>query len=96
MLAFAGCGGDDEEAQTTPRAPELTVPQTDTAETVETQTAPETTTSPPAPEPDGSGGVPPPEPQPAPDSPESDQPPPPGSPAERFEEFCEENPGACG
>lgn len=34
--------------------------------------------------------------QPAPDdTPDNDQPPPPGSPAERFEQFCEENPGAC-
>ena len=30
------------------------------------------------------------------DSPENDQPPEPGSPAERFEQFCAQNPGACG
>jgi hypothetical protein len=29
------------------------------------------------------------------DSPQNDTPPPSGSPAERFEQFCEENPGAC-
>jgi hypothetical protein len=29
------------------------------------------------------------------DSPQTDTPPPSGSPAERFERFCEENPGAC-
>ena len=30
------------------------------------------------------------------DTPESDSPPPQGSPAERFEQYCEDNPGACG
>lgn len=30
------------------------------------------------------------------DSPENDTPPPPGSPAEQFEKFCDENPEACG
>jgi hypothetical protein len=29
------------------------------------------------------------------DSPQNDTPPPSGSPAERFEQFCQENPGAC-
>jgi hypothetical protein len=33
--------------------------------------------------------------QPPQDSPQNDTPPPSGSPAERFERFCEENPGAC-
>ena len=42
------------------------------------------------------GGIPAPEAEPPADTPENDTPPPPGSPAERFEEFCEENPGACG
>lgn len=38
----------------------------------------------------GSGGTTGPQ-----DSPQNDTPPPSGSPAERFEQFCEENPGAC-
>jgi hypothetical protein len=39
---------------------------------------------------DGSGGTQAPQ-----DSPQNDTPPPSGSPAERFEQFCQENPGAC-
>lgn len=50
-------------------------------------TAPSTT--PPA-DSGGSGGTDAPQ-----DSPQNDAPPPSGSPAERFEQFCEENPGAC-
>lgn len=47
------------------------------------------------------GGVPapdgnnPPADQPPPDSPSNDTPPKPGSPADRFEQFCAQNPGAC-
>lgn len=41
------------------------------------------------------GPAPAPEEEPA-DTPENDAPPPQGSPAERFEEWCNENPGACG
>ena len=50
------------------------------------------TTAPTAPPADsgGSGGAQTPQ-----DSPQNDTPPPSGSPAERFEQFCEENPGAC-
>jgi hypothetical protein len=48
----------------------------------------------------GNGGVPAPDdnPQPGgspPDSPSNDTPPKPGSPADRFEQFCAQNPGAC-
>ena len=50
-------------------------------------TAPAT---PPADTGSGSGGTQAPQ-----DSPQNDTPPPSGSPAERFEQFCEENPGAC-
>jgi hypothetical protein len=39
---------------------------------------------------------PPPAEEPPADTPESDAPPPADSPAERFEEYCNENPGACG
>jgi hypothetical protein len=96
----AGCGGDEEEepaADTPVTVPELTLPQTDEVEPPPTQTEttpPEPTE--PAPTPDD-GGTPAPEPEPPPpDTPENDTPPPPDSPAERFEEFCNDNPGACG
>jgi hypothetical protein len=48
-----------------------------------------TVTPPPETDPENLGA----EPQ---DSPENDTPPPPGSPAEQFEKFCDENPEACG
>jgi hypothetical protein len=94
----AGCGGDDEPAaDTSGTVPELTVPQTDEVEPTPTQTEttpPEPTETVPPPD---DGGTPAPEPEPPPpDAPESDTPPPPDSPAERFEEFCNDNPGACG
>jgi hypothetical protein len=96
-LAIAGCGGDEEPAQTTPTLPELTIPRTETvAPTLpETQTAPVPPPAQTAP-PGDDGGTPAPAPEPPPDSPENDVAPPPDSPAERFEEFCDENPGACG
>ena len=102
VLAFsvpAGCGGDDGEpaADTPATVPELTVPQTDEVEPPPTQTEttpPEPTETVPPPD---DGGTPAPEPEPPPqDTPENDTPPPPDSPAERFEEFCNDNPGACG
>jgi len=53
--------------------------------------------APPAEPPADSGGAPAPPaaPEPAPDSPTNDVAPPPGSPAERAEQFCDENPDAC-
>jgi hypothetical protein len=45
-----------------------------------------------APEDDGGGAV---APEVAPDGPANDTPPPAGSNAERFEDFCAQNPGAC-
>jgi hypothetical protein len=76
-----------------------------------TETAPPSTGTAPGPsapldQPNpGNGGVPAPDsnapstqtaPAPSPpDSPGNDTPPPPGSPAERFEQFCAQNPGAC-
>jgi len=97
---MAGCGGDDEPAAGGPSTlPDLTVPQTDEARPA----VPETETAAPTPEPqpeptipDPDGGAPAPAPEPPPDAPENDTPPPPGSPAERFEDFCNDNPGACG
>ena len=104
MLAFAagvvpGCGGDDERAETTPALPELTIPRTEATTPPATTPPPEPTVPPEQTEtlpPDGDGGAPAPTPEPPADSPENDTPPPADSPAERFEEFCDENPGACG
>ena len=99
--AGAGCGGDDEPAAKQPSTlPDLTVPQTDEAPPVEPDTdtvapaPPEPQPEPEPPSPDGWTAAPAPEP-PA-DTPENDTPPPADSPAERFEDFCNENPGACG
>jgi hypothetical protein len=81
--------------------PELTVPQTDqepTATEPGTDTQTETEAEPPATEttpPSDDGGTTAPE-ETMPDAPENDTPPPEDSPAERFEDFCNENPGACG
>jgi hypothetical protein len=94
--ALAGCGGDDErEAETTRELPDLAIPTTEsppttteTPETTPTTVDPATETLP------EEGPTTPPEP-PA-DTPQNDAPPPEDSPAERFEQYCNENPGACG
>jgi hypothetical protein len=105
-----GCGDDNDPAAQPPvTLPDLTVPQTDEAPPPpEPETGTETTAPPPpepvpepepAPEPvqpDPDGGTPAPVPELPEDTPENDTPPPPDSPAERFEDFCNENPGACG
>jgi hypothetical protein len=99
--AVAGCGGDDEPVARPPSdPPDLTVPQTDQ---IEVPAVPETETVAPAPTPepepaptDTDGGAPAPAPEPPADTPDNDTPPPAESPAERFEDFCNENPGACG
>jgi hypothetical protein len=106
LVASGGCGGDEEpSAETEPALPNLTVPQGDTTETApETQAEevpeefdPSTETLPPETVPPSTGGgTPAPEAEPPPDTPENDTPPPADSPAERFEEFCDDNPGACG
>jgi hypothetical protein len=108
--ALAGCGGDDEDTSSTElQRPPMTVPQESTPSTdsESTDTAPDTTESAPPttgpmdqPNP-GNGGTPapdnnnPPGDQPPEDSPSNDTPPEPGSPADRFEQFCAQNPGAC-
>jgi hypothetical protein len=117
-LALGACGGDDEPAaERRPKAPELTVPETEPA-TATTEYSPPTSspapsTRSPAPtrttSPDqgdsgdsgdeasgdgSSGGTPAPS-SPQPDDPTNDTAPPAGIPAERFERFCEANPGAC-
>jgi hypothetical protein len=94
VAAIAGCGGDDEPAETTRELPALSLPRTESTPTVE-QTAPSSTTVDPATETLPPEGPPPSDTAPA-DTPESDTAPPEDSPAERFEEYCNENPGACG
>lgn len=95
-LVAASCGGDDDESDAT-TAPEISVPsgqvQTVPEETTTTNTTPKTTTAPP------SGGTQAPsqsyDPS-KPDSPQNDVPPKPGTPEAAFEQYCRENPGACG
>jgi len=83
-LGAVACGDDEEDEGVS--IPSISVPET--VPTVpETPTAPETTT--PEGGGTGAGGG-------QPDSAENDVPPPSGSPQERFEQFCEQNPGACG
>ena len=98
MVAIAGCGGDDEPSTRTARElPDLSLP-TDTAPTKPPEverTAPATTPVDPATETLPMEG-PTTTPRAPADTPENDAPPPEGSPAERFEQYCNENPGACG
>jgi hypothetical protein len=95
VAALAGCGGDDEPADTTRPLPDLAIPTTETTPPPVTETAPAATTVDPATETLPEEG-PAPTTQPPQDTPENDTPPPEDSPAERFEEYCNENPGACG
>jgi hypothetical protein len=102
-------GGSDNASEPLPPTPKLTVPgeaktptvpdtastdtSTDTSTSTSTSTSPTQTTATPT-EPSGgtaapnTGGA-------TPDSPQNDEAPPAGSPAERFEQFCKDNPGAC-
>ena len=93
-LGAAGCGGDDDEGDTTDfeiSVPEATV-QSETTEP--TETAPQTTTQEDG---GGTGGTSPPSAKPGKqDSAANDTPPPAGSPQEAFEKECEQNPAACG
>lgn len=91
-LVAVGSGDDDADEETS--LPEISVPQG------EPQTVPSEEKPKPEPEPPpkdtggtGPGGGPPPSQE---DTATNDKPPPPGSPAERFEQFCEQNPAACG
>lgn len=96
MLVFAaGCGGDDENASETETTPRTTVPRENTAPPATTETTPPQTQTAPPPQttPDNSGGSTAPT---TPDSPENDRKPAPGTPESKFEEFCDNNPGACG
>ncbi len=109
-LAASGCGGDDEEAtERDTSTPIPTVPESATDTQTEPDAAPEVTppevTPPEQPAPDPTPAPDPPSgegpsggataPIPMPDSPDNDVPPPAGSPAERFEQFCAENPRDC-
>jgi uncharacterized lipoprotein len=97
VAALAGCGGDDEPERTTRELPDLSLPTVTetTPAPIDTAPAPTTTTVDPATEtlPEEGPSTTPEQPQ---DSPENDSPPPGDSPAERFEDYCNENPGACG
>jgi hypothetical protein len=106
-VVIAGSGGDDS-SKSDVTVPELKPPPGDLSgtRTDEGTTGEEGTTG-TTPTPDSTGGAS----QPAPAQPDStpsgganapqddtqgkDVPPPQGSPAERFEQFCETNPGAC-
>lgn len=94
MAALAGCGGDDEPAETTRELPELSLPSTEAAPPAE-RTDTQSTTVDPATETLPQEGPAPSDTAPT-DTPESDTAPPEDTPAERFEEYCNENPGACG
>jgi hypothetical protein len=90
-LGAVGCGDDESGDETTPSIsiPSVTAPTTTAPTATEPSggVAPETTTGS-----GGRGGYDPAKP----DTPENDVPPPPGSPQEAFEQFCEQNPAACG
>jgi hypothetical protein len=101
-VVIAGSGDDNGGGDTSGSVPELApLPgssdlgtetrseRTDTERTTTDDSGGSTApTAPPADT--GGGGTPAPQ-----DSPQNDTPPPSGSPAERFEQFCAENPGAC-
>jgi hypothetical protein len=88
-LAASGCGGDDENPTTaTTPAVTTTAPAATITDPTASQTAPpQTSTTGPETVPSTTTTPP--------DSQTNDQPPPAGSPAERFEQFCDANPQAC-
>jgi hypothetical protein len=100
-VAFGGCdvpvvGGDDDETivttPTTPTTgPETTGPTGPSGEGGGRDKTP-ADTGPIVPE---SGGVGADGYDPEQDTPENDLPPPPGSPQEKFEQACDQNPGLC-
>jgi hypothetical protein len=105
---LASCGGDSEDNSPSDAQKPPPVPSVSTSSTTSTESTPSesTDTTPPSTGPmdqpnPGNGGVPapddntPPADQAQPDSPSHDTPPEPGSPADRFEQFCAKNPGAC-
>jgi hypothetical protein len=100
-VVIAGSGDDGSSSKPAP-APELkpppgsigSSPSDRTGSDEKSGTTGSTGTTGPAPapaEPAPSGGAQP----PAEDSPQNDTQPPSGSPAQKFEDFCNQNPGAC-
>jgi hypothetical protein len=97
VAALAGCGGDDETAtETTRELPDLAIPTTESEPVAPERTETTPTTVDPATETLPEEGPATTTPQAPDDTPDSDAPPPEDSPAERFEAYCNENPGACG
>jgi hypothetical protein len=97
VAALAGCGGDEERAtETTRELPDLAIPTTEAPPPAPEQAETTPTTVDPATETLPEEGPAQTTPQAPADTPENDAPPPEDSPAERFEEYCNENPGACG
>lgn len=110
-LALGACGGEEESdptpaAETVPETTATTTAPTTTTTAPTTTTGQTTTTTGPG-SGDGTGGSADPEESvPAPgesggtggggDSAGNDRPPESGSPEEAFEQFCDENPRACG
>lgn len=104
-VVIASSGGDGDGAPTDTEPPELTVPgegsggadrgttdtRTDEGPTTDSG-ATGTDQSAPAPSGPDTGGAAPAQPD---DTQQNDTPPPSGSPAERFEQFCDANPAAC-
>ena len=83
-LGLGGCFGGDDEGD------EVTVPSISVPEPKTTTTTPEQTTT-------NSGGSCGTKVNPSkPDSPTNDVPPAPGTPESKFEQYCNQNPGACG
>jgi hypothetical protein len=98
-VVIANSGGDDSNSNTQP-IPQLRPPggsvgsrddttTTDTTTTDTTTTDTQTTTTPTQTAPSGGTQAPP------ADTKTNDTPPPAGSPAQRFEDFCAQNAGAC-
>jgi hypothetical protein len=93
-LAIAGCGGDDSGDTTAP--PTVSIPPITSPIPATTTTARTTTTTPTGTTGNGGTGAPSRANPNEPDSATNDVPPPPGSPQEKFEKQCEQNPQACG
>jgi hypothetical protein len=104
-VVLAGSGGDGDSTGTDVQPPELTVPvgsgsggdtttreRRDRGTTTDSGGATGTDQSTPAPSGEDTGGAAPAQPE---DTQQNDTAPPSGSPAQRFEQFCEQNPGAC-
>jgi len=95
-VGAAACGGDDDGGSEEAEVPEISVPAGKPQSVPdETTTTPETTTT-TTPDTGGGGGGGGNYDPGKPDSPTNDIPPKPGTPEAKFEQFCEENPGACG